>query len=161
MAQSPLYTFKTHKYNLYIVNRTLNNGFYQSSKINRRWSYQPAHHTFEEMLLPEHVSYLEEVHRVRCRGSHCSDFPPAKQEPSQMLGCLDPAVLSLPSDSPHSLHFGKGAVPALWLPFQILREQLNQGGDIQGKSKEDISFACCSPKCVNTWSDQQRGVLPG
>lgn len=67
------------------------------------------------------------------------------------------------SHPPHSLPFGKAATPALQLPFQIVRRSLERGEDIlaQGPSKQYLSFACHSPKCVNTRSGQQRGVLPG
>lgn len=52
------------------------------------------------------------------------------------------------------------------LPFSCLSKSyvsLEQGEDIlaQGQRKQDLSFAWHSPKCVNTWSDQQRGILPG
>ena len=73
------------------------------------------------------------------------------------------AARNLSSHPPHSLPFGKAATPALQLPSQIIRESLERGEDIlaQGQSEQDLSVACHSPKCVNTWSDQQRGILPG
>lgn len=59
MAQNrPHYTFKTHRYNLYILNHTLYNGLYKSSKINGRWSCQLACNTLQKMLLSECVPYL-------------------------------------------------------------------------------------------------------
>lgn len=158
MAQNrPNYAFKTHRYHEYILKQSLYHNLCMSSKINRRWSYQTACNKFWDAapwtcpLFGGGLLYV-------LLGQSLLRFSTCK------AGTIPDIVMAhnFSSHPPHSLPFGKAAVPVLQLPFQIIRESLERGEDIlaQGQSKQDLSFACHSPKCVNTWSDQQRGVLP-
>lgn len=103
---------------------------------------------------------------MHCLDSHCSDFSAAKKENSQMQWWHrtfpstfpSPWLLERQQCQPISCLAKLGVFVWSKKKISLLRDR--EAILAQRWSKQDLSFACHSPKCVNTWSGQQRGVLP-
>lgn len=119
------------------------------------------------MLVSEHFPGLDEVCCVHSLDSHCSDFPAAKKEPSQTERWhrTFPPTFPTPWFLERQQHQPASCLSRLDVLVRSKKKTSSLGHWeailAQGWSNQDLSFACHSPRCVNTGLGQQRGVLPG